>query len=139
MAEGERTSKMQEIKETVSGAVEIMRQIRAPGMQDSLGKIMATGAMTKEIIDALKTPEMVQNIENFRIMTENINEASTKIQSTIKLLEDAGVLSETRVLAKSVKNTIDLVGVASQDMREVSNAVKAMFKSVQVLVSDLKN
>ncbi len=139
MAEGERTSKMQEIKETVSGAVEIMRQIRAPGMQDSLGKIMATGAMTKEIIDALKTPEMVQNIENFRIMTENINEASTKIQSTIKLLEDAGVLSETRVLAKSVKNTIDLVGVASQDMREVGSAVKAMFKSVQVLVSDLKN
>lgn len=139
MTEGEKPGKIQEIKETVSGAVEIIRQIRAPGMQDSLGKIMATGAMTREIIEALKTPEMVQNIENFRIMTENINEASTKIQGTIKLLEDAGVLSETKVLAKSVKNTIDLFGVASQDMREVSNAVKAMFKSVQVLVSDLKN
>ncbi len=139
MTEGERPSKMREIKETVSGAVEVMRQIRAPGMQDSLGKIMATGAMTKEIIEALKTPEMVKNIENFRIMTENINEASTKIQSTIKLLENTGVLSETKILVKSVKNTIDLFDVASQDMREVSNAVKAMFKSVQVLVSDLKN
>ncbi|MGI0065588.1 MAG: hypothetical protein ACREA5_01325 [Nitrosotalea sp.] len=139
MTEGEKPGKIQEIKETVSDAVEIIRQIRAPGMQDSLGKILATGVMTREIIEALKTPEMVQNIENFRIMTENINEASTKIQGTIKLLEDEGVLSETKVLAKSVKNTIDLFGVASQDMREVSNAVKAMFKSVQVLVSDLKN
>jgi predicted transcriptional regulator len=139
MTESQKPGKMQEIKETVSGAVEIIRQIRAPGMQDSLAKIMATGAMAKEIIEVLKTPEMVQNIENFRIMTENINEASTKIQSTVKLLEDSGVLSETKVLAASIKNTIDLFGVASQDMREVSNSVKAMFKSVQVLVSDLKN
>jgi protein subunit release factor A len=139
MIQGEKTGKIQEIRETVSCAVEIMRQIRAPGMQDSLGKIMTTGAMVKEIIEALKTPEMVQNIENLRLITENINEASAKVQNTIKLLEETGVMQETKVLVKSAKSTMDLFGIASQDMREVSTAVKSMFKSVQVLVSYLKH
>ena len=56
----EKTGKIQEIKETVSCAVEIMRQIRAPGVQESLGKIMDMGEVAKDIIEALKTPEMVK-------------------------------------------------------------------------------
>ena len=139
MTQGEKPGKIQEIKETVSCAVEIMKQIRTPGMQDSLGKIMATGTMAKEIIDALKTPEMVKNIENLRLITDNINETSTKVQDTIKLLETTGVIQETKIFVNSAKSTMDLFGVASQDMKEVSTAVKAMFKSVQVLVSDLKH
>ena len=63
----EKTGKIQEIKETVSCAVEIMRQIRAPGVQESLGKIMDMSTIAKDIIEALKTPEMVKNIENFQI------------------------------------------------------------------------
>lgn len=139
MSQGEKTGKIQEIKETVSGAVEIMRQIRAPGMQDSLGKIIATGTLAKEIIAELKSPEMVKNIENLRMITDNINEATTKMQGTVKLLEENGMIQETKVLVKSAKTTIDLFGIASQDMKEVSTAVKAVFRSVQVLVSDLKH
>lgn len=139
MTQGEKAGRIQEIRETVSCAAEIIRQMRAPGMQDSLGKIMATGAMAKEIIDDLKTPEMVKNIENICMITENISEASAKVQNTIRLLDETGLIGETKVLVKSAKSTIDLLGIASQDMKEVSTAVKAMFKSVQVLVSDLKH
>ncbi|MDE1725416.1 MAG: hypothetical protein KGH76_05930 [Thaumarchaeota archaeon] len=133
------TGKIHEIKETVTGAVEMIKQIRAPEMQDSLEKIVTTGTLVKQIIEDLKTPEMVKNIENLRAITENINEASTKIQDTVKMLDDTGMIQETRILVKSAKNIINMVGVASKDVKEVNTAVKTIFRSVQVLVSDLKH
>ncbi|SHO46049.1 hypothetical protein NSIN_20871 [Nitrosotalea sinensis] len=135
----EKAGKIHEIKDTVTGAVEIMKQIRAPEMQDSLGKIMTTGTIVKQIIEDLKTPEMVKNIENLRVITENINEASTKIQDTVKMLDESGMIQETRIMVKSAKNIMNLVGVASKDVKEVNTAVKTIFRSVQVLVSDLKH
>lgn len=134
----EKTGKIQEIKETVSCAVEIMRQIRAPGVQESLGKIMDMGNVVQDIIESLKTPEMVKNIENFRLITQNINEASEKMHSTIKLMEETGVINEAKEFARSAKGMMDLIGNTGQDLREVNVAVKSMFKSVQVLVEDLR-
>ena len=134
----EKTGKIQEIKETVSCAVEIMRQIRAPGVQESLGKIMDMGAVAKDIIESLKTPEMVKNIENFRLITQNINEASEKMQYTIKLMEQTGVIQEAKEFARSAKNMMDLIGNTGQDLREVNAAVKSVFRSVQVLVDDVR-
>jgi len=134
----EKTGKIQEIKETVSCAVEIMRQIRAPGVQESLGKIMDMSTVAKDIIEALKTPEMVKNIENFRLITQNINEASEKMHGTIKLMEETGVIQEAKEFARSAKNMMDLIGNTGQDLREVNAAVKSVFRSVQVLVDDIR-
>lgn len=134
----EKTGKIWEIKETVSCAVEVIRQIRAPGVQESLGKITDMGVVAKDIIEALKTPEMVKNIENFRLITQNINEASEKLHSTVKLMEETGVIHEAREFARSAKNMMDLIGNTGQDLREVNTAVKSMFKSVQVLVEDFR-
>ncbi len=134
----EKTGKIQEIKETVSCAVEIMRQIRAPGVQESLEKIMGMSTVAKDIIEALKTPEMVKNIENFRLITQNINEASEKMQDTIKLMEQTGVIQEAKEFARSTKNMMDLIGNTGQDLRDVNAAVKSVFRSVQVLVEDIR-
>ena len=134
----EKTGKIWEIKETVSCAVEVIRQIRAPGVQESLGKISDMGAVAKDIIEALKTPEMVKNIENFRLITQNINEASEKMHNTVKLMEETGVIHEAKEFARSAKNMMDLIGNTGQDLREVNTAVKSMFRSVQVLVQDLR-
>lgn len=134
----EKTGKIQEIKETVSCAVEIMRQIRAPGVKESLEKIMGMSTVAKDIIEALKTPEMVKNIENFRLITQNINEASEKMQDTIKLMEQTGVIQEAKEFARSTKNMMDLIGNTGQDLRDVNAAVKSVFRSVQVLVEDIR-
>jgi uncharacterized protein YjgD (DUF1641 family) len=133
MTQEEKTSKVKEIKETVSCALEIMRQIKTPGVLESFGKIMDTGIMAKGIIDALKTPEMVKNIENFRVISENINEASTKMQNTLKQLEETGIINETKGLVKSAKSTVDSVST-SKDLHEMSAALKDVFKSVKALV-----
>jgi len=138
MADGEKTSKLKEIKETVSGAVEIMQQIRAPGVQESFGNIMDTAKIVKEIIEDLKTPEMVKNIENFRLISENMNDVFARIQNTVKHLEETGVITDARELAKSAKNTMDSFSGSGQDLHEISISIKDMFKSIRVLVDEFR-
>ena len=138
IADGEKTSKLKEIKETVSGAVEIMQQIRAPGVQESFGNIMDTAKIVKEIIEDLKTPEMVKNIENFRLISENMNDVFARIQNTVKHLEETGVITDARELAKSAKNTMDSFSGSGQDLHEISISIKDMFKSVRVLVDEFR-
>jgi len=138
MTQGEKTSKIKEIKETVSGAAEIMRQIRSPGMQESFGNIMGTAKIVKEIIEVLKTPEMVKNIENFRLISDNVNDAATKMQDTIKQLEETGLINETKGLIRSAKGIVDSFGESGPELREISNTIKEMIKSVKGVVDELK-
>jgi uncharacterized protein YjgD (DUF1641 family) len=138
MAQEEKTSKVKEIKETVFCAVEIIRQIRTPGVLESFGKIMDTGVIAKEIIEALKTPEMVKNIENLRVISENINESSARMQNILKHIEATGIINETKGLVQSTKNTVDSFG-ASQDLHDISTTIKDVFKSIKSLVDGFKN
>src|SRR5438445_3021373 len=138
----EKISKLKQIKETVSGVTEILSQIRTPEVQNSIGNIMDTSSIVKEIIEALKTPEMVKNIENFRLISENMSQASTKMQDALKQLEETGVINDTKGLIKSAKDMMDLFGsqgaIKGQDLHEMSTAIKEMFKSVRALVDELR-
>jgi len=138
MADGEKTSKLKEFKEIVSCAVKIMHQISLPDMRESFGNVINTAKITKEIIEVLKTPEMVKNIENFRFISENMSETSTRIQNILKQLEDTGVMSEARELIKSSKSTVDSFNGSGQDLHEINVAVKEMFKSIRTFVDELK-
>lgn len=133
----EKPSKLKEIKETVYYGVEIIRQIRDPGVQESMKDVRDTSIAIKEIIESLKTPQMVQNIENFRLISENINEATTKIDNAINRLDATGIIGETKGLIKSVKSTTDSI-TENQDLHEISNNLKDTFKSVGTLIKVLK-
>jgi muramoyltetrapeptide carboxypeptidase LdcA involved in peptidoglycan recycling len=134
----EKAGKIKDIKETVSGAVELLHQFRTPEVQESFGKITDAVLVAKEIIKDLKTPEMVKNIENFRLILENMNQASERMQNTIKQLEDTGVITEAKGLFKSAKNTMDSFGENSQELPQMSTAIKEMINSVRDLVDELK-
>jgi hypothetical protein len=144
MIEKEKTSKLHDIKETASDAVEIMRQIGTPGVQESMEKVRETATIAKEIMEALKTPEMVKNLENIRLISENMNQASTKMQNTVKQLKETGLVDEAKEMIKSVKNKIDLIagtgegGISGQDLQDVTTAVKEMLQSIQGLADELK-
>jgi len=139
-----KTSKLHEIKETASDAVEIMRQIRTPEVQESLTKVKETATIVNEMINGLKTPEIVKNIENFRLISENMNEASTKMQNTMQQLRETGVIDEATEMIKSAKGKINSFGdgdegkINGQDLRDVSLATKEMLVSIKDLMIELK-
>ena len=127
----EKPSKLREIKETIFGAVEIVSQVKNREVQESFGKVMETAKVAKEIIEALKTPEMVKNIENFRLISENVNNATEKIHNAVEQMEESGIIDETKELIKSAKSTMNLVSNTGQDLREVSVAFKEIFRSIR--------
>ena len=137
-----KTSKIHDIKETASVAVEIMHQIGNPGVLESLNKVKETAAKANEIIQGLQTPAMMKNIENFRLISENMNEASTKMQNTVRQLKDTGVIDETTYVMKSLKEKINSSNneqdsINGQDIREVTITTKEMFESIRDLINEL--
>ena len=138
-----KTSKIREIKETASDAAEIIRQIGNPGVLESLNKVKDTAKIVNEIIQGLNTPEMVKNIENFRSISENMHEVSTKIENTTNQLKETGVIFEASELIKSAKGTInsfsdgEMNNINGQDLRDVSVASKEMLLSIKDLMDEI--
>jgi predicted transcriptional regulator len=140
----EKTSKLHDIKETASDTVEILRQIGTPGVQESMDKVRETATIAKQIMESLKTPEIVKNIENLRLISENMNAASSNIQKAMEQLKETGVIDEAKELIRSTKSKINSFGevdgnsITGQNLRDVTIAIKEMLVSITGLVYELK-
>ncbi|MFL6488025.1 MAG: hypothetical protein ACJ70V_00200, partial [Nitrososphaera sp.] len=75
------TEKLKDAKKTASDAVEIIRELGSPDVQNSLEKIRETAKVGNEIIKSLKEPSMVTNIENIRKTIESVERTSARIES----------------------------------------------------------
>jgi len=130
-------NRLKEIRETTSDAVSIIRELGAPGVHESLGTILETTKTIKEIIDGLKTPEFVKNIENIRFTTQAMQEASTKLENTMREIKEAGVLDEAR---NAIKSTNDILGhvSTSNEFADVIRNMNATFSAVKDLIDELK-
>lgn len=138
-----KTSKIRDIKETASDAVEIMRHIGTPGVIESLTKVKDTAKVVNEIIQNLNTPEMVKNIENFRLISENMDRASAKMENTVSHLKESGMIEEATEVIKFVKGKTGsfegegLSSISGKDIRDVSIASKEMLLSIKDLVNEI--
>lgn len=140
--EEKKPSKLHDIMATASDAAEIMRQIGNPDVLDSLNSVKETAAEINKIIQSLKTPEMVKNIENFRLISENMNDAASKIQNTMHQLRETGVIDRTSEFITSAKEKLDSFcdeqnSISGQDIRSVSVATQEMFVSIKDLINEL--
>ncbi|GKS67202.1 hypothetical protein YTPLAS73_07490 [Nitrosarchaeum sp.] len=134
----EKKSKLSEIRATAFDAVEMMRLLGNPGVVESLSKVRDTAFQINEIIHGLQTPQMVKNIENFRIISENFNDVSTKMQSTVNQLKETGVIDKTVSLVDSAKQKIDSFdGMNGADIGCVVVSTKEMFNSISGLVNEI--
>jgi hypothetical protein len=129
--------KLKDIKETASDAVEIIKELGSPEVQESLEKIRETAKTAREIMESLKDPAMVTNIENMRKMAESFENTGQRMENTVKELKNSGVLDETREAIRSAKNTIGSVG-DSKNIGETMDAIKEMLRSISGLMEELK-
>ncbi|MFL6524395.1 MAG: hypothetical protein ACJ71B_13080, partial [Nitrososphaera sp.] len=86
--------KLHDIKETASDAVAIMRELGTPGVQESFGVIREIAVIAKEIMETMKSPEWQQNMENIRVISENINSLSARMDKTSAGLKDTGLIDD---------------------------------------------
>ena len=129
--------KLKDIKETASDAVEIIRELGSPEVQESLEKIKETAKTAREIIESFKDPAMVTNIENIRKMTESIDSTSTRMEKVVIELKSSGILDETRETIKSAKTTMSSIG-DDKNIGEMVDAIKEMLRSISGLMEELK-
>ena len=140
----EKESKLQNIRDTASDAVEIMRELGTPGVQESFDKIREVAIIAKDIMETMKTPEWQQNLENIAKITDNMNSASEKMSNAVKEIKSTGIIDEAKGLIVSTRGTIDtLKGEGGkpggfQEVREISLAVREMPESIKSLTDELR-
>jgi hypothetical protein len=126
--------KLSDIKDTASDAAEIMRQLGTPGVRDSLDKAKDMTDTVKEIMEILRTPEWVRNIENISRMVEKIPDMSS--------VSGDGAFGDVKGLIQSAKQVMDNLandkdGIKGRDLQELAAAFKEMLQSFKLLADEL--
>ncbi len=156
----EKEGKLHDIKETASDAVAIMRELGTPGVQESFEVIREIANIAKEITETMRTPEWQQNMENIRLISENMNTVSARMDKTASGLKETGIIDDAKGLINTVKSKMGSFGVGGgaedqqqsaagggsgagagitgQDLKELSASFKEMMEAIKALASELR-
>ena len=153
----EKEGKLHNIKETASDAVAIMRELGTPGVQESFEVIRETAKIAKEIMETMSTPEWQQNIENFRLISENMNSVSARMDRTTAGLKETGIIDDTKGLINTVRSKMGSFGggggvgadgqqsaaargggISGQDLKDLSTSFKEMLEAIKALAWELR-
>ncbi|HEY7733164.1 MAG TPA: hypothetical protein VIB07_00055 [Nitrososphaera sp.] len=138
------SSKLREIKETASDAVEVVKEIGTPEFRDSLDKVRQTTAEAKEIITLIQTPEMQQNIGNIRSTAEAFQSAANSIENVVKQFKDSGLGDNFKHTSDIVKDAIDTVKMLQSnkesmaEFNETIRSLRQLFDEIKTAISDSK-
>ena len=129
--------KLRDIKETTSGAAEIIKELGSPELHKSLDKIKETALTAQNILANLREPEMVKNIENIRLMAESIEETSARVEKMVIEMKATGVIDQASSAIKSAKNAIDSMG-DQNGVGEMPIIIRELINSLKSLIDELR-
>ena len=125
--------KLNDIRETSSNAIQIIRDLKNPEVHESLNRVKDITATVKEIVESFKDPSMVKNIENFRLTLESIERISSKIESLRTDTQNSGMMDEISSTIRACRLALDtlnneggtkeLVSVSRNLISEISSTV----------------
>jgi uncharacterized protein YjgD (DUF1641 family) len=101
------TSKLHELKETTTDAINIVKELRDPEVQKSLENIKAISNTVNDIVAVFKDPQFAKNVENINLAANYLRESMVAMQNTAAELNNAGTLDEVNKTIKSVRIIID--------------------------------
>lgn len=148
----EKEGKLHDIKETASDAATIMRELAHPGVHESFEVIREIAVIAKDIMETMKSPEWQQNMENIRVISENINSVSARMDKTSSELKGTGIVDDAKDLISTIRTKMGSfssdgqqsaagggrAGISGQDLKELSTSFKEMLEAVKALASELK-
>ena len=121
----------------ISNAAEIIKTLGSPEVYRSLEKIYQTTKEARGMMESLKEPEMVKNIDNMRLAAEAIERTSKKIESSVLEIKKTGILEEASEVLEAARNTLTSVENKT-NMGEITSAIKEMLESVRELIDELR-
>lgn len=147
--------KLHDIKETASDAVAIMRELGTPGVQESFEVIREIAVISKDIMETMKSPEWQQNMENIRIISENMNSVSARVDRASAGLKETGIVDDAKGLISTIRTKVDSFsgddqqstaegetvrggGITGQDLKELGTSIKEMLEAVKALAWELR-
>lgn len=151
----EKEGKLHDIKETASDAVAIMRELGTPGVQESFEVIREIAVIAKDIMETMKSPEWQQNMENIRIISENMNSVSARVDRASAGLKETGIIDDAKGLISTIRTKADSFGgdgqqstaegktvrgggITGQDLKELGTSIKEMLEAVKALAWELR-
>ena len=147
----EKEGKLHDIKETASDAATIMRELAHPGVHESFEVIREIAVIAKDIMETMKSPEWQQNMENIRVISENMNSVSARMDKTSSELKGTGIVDDAKDLISTIRTKMGSFssegqqsaaggrgGISGQDLKELSTSFKEMLEAVKALASELK-
>jgi hypothetical protein len=152
----EKEGKLHDIKETASDAVAIMRELGTPGVQESFEVMREVAVIAKDIMETMKTPEWQRNMENIRVISENINSVSARMDRASAGLKETGIIDDAKDLINTIRTkagsftgegkpsgaetdaTGEGGGINGQDLKELSTSFKEMLEAIKALASELR-
>lgn len=152
----EKEGKLHDIKETASDAVAIMRELGTPGVQESFEVIREIAVIAKDIMETMKSPEWQQNMENIRIISENMNSVSARVDRASAGLKETGIIDDAKGLISTIRTKAGSFssggqqstaegetvrgggGINGQDLKELGTSIKEMLEAVKALAWELR-
>lgn len=129
--------KLNDIRETSSNAIQIIRDLRNPEVHESLNRMKDIAATVKDIIESFKDPSMVKNIENFRLSLESVERISSKIDSLRSGTENSGLMEEISNTVKACRLAIETVNNEGST-KELVAALKELISEFSSMVTEIK-
>ena len=132
-------AKLGDIKDTTSNIVSIITELGSPDTIQSLDRIKETAKAVEGIMESLKDPGMVKNIENMRLASESMQNAAAKMNEAVSQLKESGIIEEAKETTKSVRSKLNSFSDSdSQNLKDMVIALKEMTQSVKALVDEIK-
>ena len=128
---------LKDIKETADNVVRILRHVSSPELQASLDKIEHTSTEAREIMELLRDPGIVKNIENIRLTAEAFQSVSTKFESSIIELKKTEIFDDIKKALKISNNKLSSFPY-NESILEAIKSISEMVTSMRQLIDELR-
>ena len=129
--------KLNDIRETSSNAIQIIRDLKNPKVHESLNRVKDIAPTVKEIVESFKDPSMVKNIENFRLTLESIEKISSKIDSIRSDTQNSGLMDEISSTIRASRLALDTLN-SEGGTKELVSASKNLISEISSMVVEVK-
>jgi hypothetical protein len=129
--------KLNDIRETSSNAIQIIRDLKNPEVHESLNRMKDIAGTAKEIVESFKDPSMVKNIENFRLALESIERISSKLDSLRGEAQNSGLMDEISSTIRAGRLALDTIN-SEGSTKELVSASRNLISEISSMVLEIK-